>query len=375
MATRTGTFELYLHGGRAPYWLLSRMKRLARGILKVMAADYGVEGILYRISDPLWFQALACVLAFDWDSSGATTVTSAVLKSVSDELDIGMKVAGGKGVHSRKAPTEILAIGEEFNLSTRRIDELNYSSRMSAKVDNAAIQAGYQLYHHTMFISEKGDWAVVQQGFNPETKTARRYHWLSRGLESFVNEPHRGVVGQMTHSNVLNMTAEMSEECRKTCTDIVKMSPSKIRQHYLSIRSVDQPPLSRWVEGGFGSEAALHYRFIPENVNWKALEAAYELSPKDYEEVLAVRGVGPATVRGLALVAELIYGSKPSWRDPVRFSFAFGGKDGVPYPVNRRAMDEAIGKLREAVEAAEIGNKEKIDAIKRLKDFAPRSLA
>ena len=374
MASRTGVFELFLHGGKAPYWLLSRMKRLAKGILKVMADDYGVEEILGRLSDPLWFQALACVLAFDWDSSGTTTVTSAVLKSVSEEVDLGMKVAGGKGAHSRRAPADILAIGDEFNLSTQRVEELDYASRMSAKVDNTAIQAGYQLYHHTIFISERGDWTVVQQGFNSETRTARRYHWLSKGLKSFVEEPHRGLVGQMTHGNVLNMTASMSEDCRKTCTDIVKMKTTKVRQQYLSIRSVNQASLSQWVGESFGSEVCHHYGFIPENVNWKALEEAYELSPKDYEGVLAVKGIGPATVRGLALIAELIYGSKPSWRDPVRFSFAFGGKDGVPYPVNRRAMDEAIGRLRQAVEAAEIGNREKIEAIKRLRDFAPEAV-
>ncbi|MEM3736515.1 MAG: DUF763 domain-containing protein [Candidatus Bathyarchaeia archaeon] len=370
MAGRTGIFELSLHGGKAPHWLLSRMKGLAKGILKVMADDYGVEEILCRLSDPLWFQALACLLAFDWDSSGTTTVTSAVLKSILGEMDLGLRVAGGKGAYSRRTPVEILAIGEEFNLPHHRVAELSYASRMSAKVDNAAIQAGYQLYHHTIFISERGDWAVVQQGFNSEAKTARRYHWLSKELKGFVDEPHRGIVGQVIHGDVLDMTAKSSEECRKVCTDIAKMKTSNVRQQYLSIRSANQPSLNRWL--GVCPEPALHphYRFIPENVNWKALEEAYELSPNNFEEVLSVKGIGPATVRGLALMAELIYGSKPSWRDPVRFSFAFGGKDGVPYPVNRKAMDDAIIVLREAVEAAEIGNREKVDAIKRLRDFA-----
>jgi len=240
---------------------------------------------------------------------------------------------------------------------------------MAAKVDNTAIQAGYQIYHHCLFLSETGGWAVVQQGLNADTKTARRYHWLSRNVKSFVDEPHTGVVGQMTHEYVLDMTAHMSEECRKTCKDFANEDPRRTKRNYLSIRDSSQSSLSGWVEGRKELERISHYKFVPEKINWKALREAYELKPKSYEELLAVKGMGPSTIRGLALISELIYGAKPSWKDPVKFSFAFGGKDGIPYPVNRTAMDEAAQVLTEAVNAGKIGDKEKVGALKRLRCF------
>jgi hypothetical protein len=371
---RTGVMDLVLHGGSVPKWLLGRMVKLAKGIFTVIVDEFGVEEVLNRVSDPLFFQALSNVLGFDWDSSGSTTVTCGVLKEVFKQENLGIRIAGGKGEKSRKTLDDLKMIGEEFNISTRRLEELKYASRMTAKVDNTAIQAGYQIYHHTVFVSEKGSWAVVQQGLNLESKTARRYHWLSKTLKSFVEEPHTGISGERIHENVLDMTAKQSEECRKVCVDIVNESKEKLQKQYLALVKPNQTFLTDWSIQEIKLEKYPHYRLLPENVNWKALQEAYEIKPKNFEEILAVKGIGPATVRGLALVAEIIYGAKPSWEDPLKFSFAFGGKDGVPYPIRRKVMDKAISFLKEAVKAAEVGDKEKLEALKRLKAFAPKTL-
>jgi len=370
---KTGSMDLILHGGSVPSWLLKRMIGLAQEIFTVIVDEFGVEEVLTRLSDPLFFQACSNVLGFDWDSSGSTTVTCYVLKKVFDKVNLGIKVAGGKGEKSRKALEEIEIIGDEFNISTNKIEELKYASRMTAKVDNTAIQAGYQIYHHTVFVSEKGNWTVIQQGLNLESKTARRYHWLSKTLRSFVEEPHSGIIGQKIHQQVLDMTSRKSRECRKICVDLVNESEEKLRKQYMVLLKPNQTFLLESVKPKINLQHP-HYKLLPENVNWKALKEAYEVKPKNFEEFLALPGIGPSTIRGLALVAELIYGAKPSWEDPLKFSFAFGGKDGVPFPVRRKAMDTAIKILREAVEEAKIGNREKLEALKRLKNFAPKTL-
>ncbi|WP_309491833.1 DUF763 domain-containing protein [Candidatus Hecatella orcuttiae] len=360
---RSGVLELKLHYGTAPQWLVSRMVRLAKVIFRVMVDELGVEELLVRLSDPLFFQACSNVLGFDWDSSGSTTVTCGVLKDVFREEDLGIKAAGGKGEASKKTLEEIETLSEPLGLSTSRVEELKYASRMTAKVDSAAIQAGYQIYHHTLFMAEGGSWVVVQQGLNPATRTARRYHWQSRNLKSFVEEPHSGIWGEKVHKQVLDMTAQESGECRKTCRDLVVDNPDKTLRPYLVVA----PPSQQTLEGWLSSVAAAKfYRVYSGKVNWQALREAYEVKPKDFQEVLAVKGIGPATVRGLALVSQLIYGAKPSWKDPLRFSFAFGGKDGVPFPVRKRAMEKAAEYLKQAVEAAELGRKDKLDALKRL---------
>ncbi len=365
---RTGTMDLRLHYGGAPRWLLVRMINLAKQIFRIIESEQGPDEILRRISDPLFFQACSNVLGFDWDSSGSTTVTSCVLKKVFNDLDLGIKVAGGKGEHSKKAPDEIVMLNELFNLNSHSTDQMLYASRMTAKVDNAAIQAGYQLYHHSFFISESGEWAVVQQGLNFETNTARRYHWLSSELRSFIEEPHSGILGQKVHEKVLDMTSIKSDHCRKICTDLANTLPEKTQRQYLEILSPNMP--RDW--GGLRPESRQEYG-LPRKVNWKALKELYEIKPKNYEGLLSVKGIGPATVRGLALVSEIIYGVSPSWEDPLKFSYAFGGKDGVPFPVKRRSMDQAIEFLKNAVEASELGSKEKLDAFKRLRTFAPKT--
>jgi hypothetical protein len=219
--------ELRLHYGSAPRWLFERMIVLARGILRVMVYEFGTKEVLIRLSNPLFFQALSNVLGFDWDSSGSTTVTCGVLREALRKEDLGIHVAGGKGEASRRTINEVEVIGEKFNLPSWRIDKLKYASRIVAKVDNAAIQAGYQIYHHAMLIAEDGEWTVVQQGLNINEKTARRYHWLGEHVKSFVEEPHIGIIGDKVHSRVLDLTAKKIDECRKTCVDLVADNPLK----------------------------------------------------------------------------------------------------------------------------------------------------
>lgn len=369
---RTGTAELPLHYGKAPRWLTSRMKKLVREMVTIIVDEYGRNEFLRRVSDPFWFQALGCVLGYDWHSSGVTTVLTGVLKTVIQPEEHGLAVCGGKGRVSRRAPEEIMEAGEKFSLSTRHISSLQYASRISAKVDNAAIQAGYQLYHHAFFVAENGEWAVVQQGMCPKDRTARRYHWLSEHVENFVVEPHDAIVGEAKRNMVLNMTAKESAGCRRISVDLTKDKLGTIRQMLNSIRPVYQKSLKEWIPEAKWKEYAVDTLYLPRNINWEAVKKAYEFQPKNYEELLGIRGVGPATVRGLALISELIYGEKPSWRDPVRYSFAYGGKDDMPYPVNRKAMDQSIGILRNAVQNAKIGEKQRLKALQRLKHFVPR---
>lgn len=369
---RTGYADLALHGGRAPPWLVGRMEKLASAILTVIVDEYGVSKVLTRLSDPLWFQALSCGLAYDWDSSGTTTVVCGVLKTVLAKNKLGLVAAGGKGKRSLQALDELKKIGETYGFAGDKVEGFQYASRMTAKVDNSAIQAGYRLYHHTMFVSNDGEWAVVQQGMNPESRTARRFHWLSSRVRSYVSEPHEGIVGNIVHPNVLDMTAKDSEGCRRMCTDLAQESPVKLQRIYQSIRLHDQESLAKWLPIKPGPDYVVHYRLHPENMNWDALRRLYEHKPRNYEEVLAQRGVGPSTVKGLALVSQLIYGETPSWKDPVKYSFAFGGKDGVPFPVRRREYDQAIGILMEAVEAAKLGDRDKLAALHRLRTYADK---
>ena len=348
--------DLPLHRGSAPYWLVKRMKSLAHAIFELLVEEYGVSGVIEKLADPLWFQSLSCVLAYDWHSSGTTTVVCGVLKSVIDPEEFGIGIAGGKGKTSRNTPSEIEEIGTKLSLSDAKIEELKYASRLSAKVDNACIQDGYQLYHHTMVITEKGEWAVIQQGMNPHNRYARRYHWLSSAVKSY-EEPHQGIIG-LPHSHVLDMTARESRECREVSIDLVKgkdlrrlykelESDFRLKKGQRTLLNFNAPTVEEEALAPIPEQPGIFK--LPRRVNWDALRIAYENQPSDFEELLCVRGLGPATVRALALIAELIYGAKPSWRDPVKFSFAFGGKDGVPYPVDRRTMDETTEILRAVI--------------------------
>lgn len=369
---KTGYVILPLHYGHAPRWLTQRMKKLSNEIVKLMVDEYGAGEFLRRLSDPYWFQAFGCLLGFDWHSSGLTTVVTGVLKDTLTLDRHGVVVAGGKGRASKKTPMEIEALGEQLSLTTNRIEELKYASRMCAKVDTAAIQAGYPIYHHTFFITERGEWAVVQQGLCEADRTARRYHWLSQNLQNFIVEPHEAIVGDCVRPKALNMTAKEAEENRRVCVDLVRDNPhnliSSIRRLQASKESLD-----RWLGWKEPIEQLNYETFsMPRQLDWKLFKQLYDHQPTNYEELLAFKGVGPATVRALALVAELIYGSKACWRDPVKFSFAHGGKDGVPYPVNRRVMDESIKILREMVNASGVERVEKTAALQRLSRMAKR---
>ncbi|HVP15897.1 MAG TPA: DUF763 domain-containing protein [candidate division Zixibacteria bacterium] len=374
---RTGVARLPLHYGRAPRYLIVRMQKMAKEIVTTIVDEYGADEFLRRVSDPFWFQALGCVLGYDWHSSGVTTVVTGILKQAISSQQHSLAVCGGKGRASRKTPMEIGTVGEEFGFSDDDVEALRRASRMSAKVDNVAVQAGYQLYHHAFFIADDGKWAVVQQGMCPEDRTARRYHWLSDNVRSFVAEPHSAVVGDVKRDTVLDMTAEESEGSRKASVDVVKEEPRRLMRMLQSVRPEFQRPLGEWLprSGDNDLEAYPFYNLsMPRNINWETLREVYEFQPSNYEELLGFRGVGPATVRGLALVAEIIYGEKPSWKDPVKYSFAYGGKDGVPRPVDRRAMDESIQILRQAVQNAKIGDKEKMRSLQKLRRFVPDNM-
>jgi len=369
---RVGVTELPLHYGRAPMWLVNRMIGLAQAIATIIVENYGANEFLNRLANPFWFQSLGCCLGYDYHSSGVTTVLTGVLKSALTPTEHELAVAGGKGRASRRCPAEIDEMGRAFGWSDDEIEALRYASRMSAKVDNSAIQDGYPLYHHAFFASKEGRWVVIQQGMCTEDRSARRYHWRSDRIKGFVEEPHEAVACNVVREKVLNMTAGESDECRRTSVDLVNDGPRHLKRIFDSLRMRGQESLDRWLPQAY-RRGSFEVLSMPWNVNWRALEQAYEVQPRDYEGLLSVRGVGSSTVRGLAYVSELIYDRGPSWRDPVKYSFAYGGKDGVPRPVDRRAMDESIEFLREALEEAEIGRQEKLEAFKRLRRLASSS--
>ncbi len=358
---RTGIANLPLHPGHAPRWLFKRMVKLSGEIARIIILEFGTQELLRRLSDPYWFQAFSCVIGFDWHSSGTTTVTMGALKEAL-KPDDGIVVVGGKGKVSRKTPQEIVTMGDEMGIEPRKIEEIKYTSKMAAKVDNVLLQDGYNLYHHAMVIDEHGNWVVIQQGMNSQSRYARRYHWL-HGIKSYVNEPHSGIISDVIENRVLDLTAKESEDTRKATLDIVRDNPKKLKSTVIEVRDAKQKTLDEF--------AGMDILTMPWNINWKALFKVYEIQPKNYEEFISVEGVGPATVRALAYISEVIYGTKISWKDPVKYSFALGGKDGVPKPVDRRAYDESIEILQLTIEEAKLGKKEKMEMLKRLRRFVP----
>lgn len=361
------SINLPLHTGHAPAYLVRKMIRLSHAMSKVIIDQYGQMEFLRRLSDPLWFQAFGCVLGFDWHSSGVTTVVSGVLKQALKPHIHGLSMAGGKGKKSTSAKTEIPLLAESSGLSSAKIDSLLHASRMAAKVDSAAVQDGYSLYHHVILFDERGNWAVVQQGMNPRSKMARRYHWLSGDIPNFVREPHTGIISDTKNSSVLDMTALQSEENQKVCVDLVNSDTNSLKSsvYRLIAKSTLDPWLGSDMVGASGYE-------MPRRLDWGLFRHIYEIQPSNYEELLSMRGLGGATVRALSLVAELMYGAKASWSDPVKYSFAHGGKDGVPYPVARKVYDESIRFLDGAIEGSEIEREERTDALKKLANFSER---
>jgi len=346
---KSGIADLPLHSGRAPRWLFERMVELADAITEVIVMEYGEEEFLRRISDPFWFQAFSCVLGFDWHSSGTTTTTTGALKVALKPEKHGIAVCGGKGKVALKTPEEIKMLPMDVDH-----EELIRISRMTTKVDNSCVQDGYSLYHHTIFVTEDGKWAVVQQGMG--NSYARRYHWLSENVRSFVETPHTGILAEKFEDRVLDMTSKENEEIRKASVDVVRDLPSVLRE----VKSLRMPPHHELRETDL-SERAL-----------KVLAKIHELQPSSYEELVSLRGAGPKTIRSLALISSLIYGEEISWKDPAKYSYAHGGKDGTPYPVDRRNMKRSAEILRRAIEESRAGNKEKILALKRLSEFTRR---
>jgi hypothetical protein len=353
---KTGTAHLPLHTGKAPPWLFNRMTKLAREIVLVLLSDFDSLELLRRLSDPFWFQALGCVLGFDWHSSGlTTTVCGAIKEGIRGmEHEIGFFVGGGKGRTSRKTPDEIVSVG---HLLTADPAALVYASRMSAKVDSAAVQDGYQLYHHVFFFNREGKWAVVQQGMNEQTRYARRYHWLGIETVNFVCEPHQAICCD-SRGETLNLVAREGEQNRSACATLALDQPDTILREIKKLESLDLP----------ARHQVLQAEIKQDNLH-RILLKTYERQPENFETLLSLRGVGPKTLRALSLLSELIYGARPSFRDPARFSYAHGGKDGYPYPVNRDVYDSSISFLKEIVNAAKIGESEKKNSFRRLATF------
>ncbi len=358
----SGTADLPLHSGKVPAWLMARMKSMASAITRVIVEDYGRRELLRRLGDPYWFQSFGCVLGFDWHSSGLTTTVTGALREVLKLDEHGVAVAGGKGALSRRIPGEITRMKLDEDLTAKIVK----ASRLTAKVDNAVLQDGYAIYHHIIAFTEDGEWAVIQQGMNAELQYARRYHWLDEKVGSFVVEPHSGIASERKEPLVLNMTARESEEARKTSVDLISENPNKlVRLINLAINR--QETLTAWIGGEreILKNVPSHLE-MPRRIDWRAVKKAHDLKPKDYEELIEIRGIGPSTLRALALISALVYGVRIDWRDPVKFTFAVGGKDGVPYPVSRRTYDRAISFMQQVLEEAELGREEKKAALKRL---------
>jgi hypothetical protein len=350
---RKGTADLPLHYGKVPRWLFQRMALLAREVSLAVVAEFGVQEMLRRLADPFWFQSFGCVLGFDWHSSGVTTTVCGALKVGLKDVqhELGLYVAGGKGGTSRRTPQEIEAQGKRLNVDPA---QLIYASRMSAKVDSSALQDGYQIYHHAFFFDPGGHWCVVQQGINVDERYARRYHWLSDGLRDFVVEPHKAICCDR-RGETLNMIAQESEEARSASAVLAREMPGKLVMELQRLRELELPSRHQvWL-------ADVH----PTRLE-KVFLSTYEHQPRNFEALLGLKGVGPKTIRALSLLSEIVYGAQVSTRDPARFSFAHGGKDGFPFPVDRTTYDRSIETLRMAIRQAKLGRRDKLDAFKRL---------
>jgi len=352
---RTGIANLPLHYGKVPPWLFGRMCQLAREITIVTITEFGTEEMLRRLSDPFWFQAFGCVLGYDWHSSGVTTTVCGAMKEGMRglERELGLFVAGGKGRTSRKTPAEIENTGHLLKVNP---SSLIYASRMSAKVDNSALQDSYQLYHHSFFFTKDGSWAVIQQGMNEVNRYARRYHWLGEKVSDFVCEPEAAICSQ-ARGETLNLVAMESAKVREVIAQVAaEEKPDKIVGQLNRLKTLNLP------RRPYISLEDIH----PDRLS-KIFLTAYEHKPENFESLLALEGVGAKTLRALSLISELVYETPVSLRDPASYSFAHGGKDGYPYPVDRKTYDSSIQFLTQAVEKAKIGDREKLEAFRRLR--------
>ncbi|PMQ01900.1 MAG: hypothetical protein CBR30_02600 [Dictyoglomus sp. NZ13-RE01] len=347
--------DLPLHSGKAPYWLFQRMKKLAREIILLFYIENRISDFIRNLSDPYWFQALGCVLGFDWHSSGLTTTTGGALKEGLGELskELGLFIVGGKGKTALNTPDEIKSLADSIGFDPNPWITL---SRLVARIDNNALQDGYQLYHHLLIFTKDGAWCVIQQGMNEKNNYARRYHWLGEEVVSFIEDPHKAICTQKFENNVLNLVAKESKSAQEVILNIVKENPKSVIKTYEKIsNSLILPP----------HHSITTKEIKPENLKTIILKT-YENPPKDFQELILYEGVGAKTLRALALISELVYGTPPSFKDPARFSFAHGGKDGIPYPVDKRTYDKSIEILEKAIKKAKLGKREEIDALKKL---------
>lgn len=357
-----GIATFTLDYGKCPKWLFDRMVLLSKRMIYAIVAEEGPDEFVKRISDPVWFQSLGTVLAFDWNASGLTTILTAALKEAirGSEQDLGIFICGGKGKTSRKTPDEILRWAERINLAEKNAMSLVYNSKMAAKVDSSLIQDGFQIYHHSFFFTKNGAWTVVQQGMNTQALSARRYHWYSKDLKDLIQEPHSGITSDVRLDSTLNLTADESDKNRIMGVDLTSQSFNTLMKDIRLLRKY-YTPLSQTIELADGKKQLTLLNLENKEFDWhpvvnedfskskyleKILYRLCDQKPDSYEKLLATSGVGPKTIRALALVAEVIYGAKPSYEDPARYSFAHGGKDATPYPVDKTTYDQTIDKLR-----------------------------
>ncbi|WP_431673519.1 DUF763 domain-containing protein [Rhizobium leguminosarum] len=372
MSQRAGSADLPLHGGRVPYWLGDRMTRLGTLITEAIVHHYGRDEFLRRLAHPFWFQSFGAVMGMDWHSSGITTsVLGALKRGLKPRAgELGLHVCGGRGAHSRKTPQELVSIGERVDLDG---EGLATTSRLIAKVDSAALQDGFDLYLHGFIVADDGHWVVVQQGMNGDKRQARRYHWLSEGLESFVDSPHAAIEGR-SQGEIVNLADRRAERSRRGQLDllatlgpdrIIREAAALLRAEAPAPEPAEQPMLPHLI-------MPAHHDVRESDVNMRRLHgnlaAAADRGPADFEELLLVPGVGARTVKALAMVAEIVHGAPCRFSDPARFSIAHGGKDRHPFPVPLKVYDETIAVMKSAVQKGRLGREEELQALKRLDD-------
>jgi uncharacterized protein len=364
MARRTGSADLPLHGGRVPAWLGQRMSALGAIICQAIVHHYGRDEFLRRLSHPFWFQSFGAVMGMDWHSSGITTSVIGALKRGLAPLsgELGIHVCGGRGKHSRRTPDELAALGDRIGFDAAA---LTRASRLVAKVDSAAVQDGFDLYLHGFFVTDDGRWTVVQQGMNGDKRQARRYHWHSADLTSFVEEPHTAIDGP-SQGSIINLTDRRADASRSALLDLLAtLGPDRIVEELaaMSEEASPQPHLPHLV-------MPAHHDVRSSDVFTRRLHgtlaAAAERGPVDFPDLLLTPGVGARTVQSLAMVAEVVHGAPYRFQDPARFSLAHGGKDRHPYPVPIKVYDETIRVLKSAVQTAKLGRDEEMQALKRL---------
>ena len=377
----TGFADLPLHAGHVPPWLLKYMMRLGRAVLEVMLIELGPTEVLRRLSNPLWFQAFNNIIGMDWDSSGSTTVTTAVIKQALKDLGADVRVAGGKGRASLKTPQELETISNDLGIPTSLSKSLIRISRLGAKVDNDLIQDGFQLYHHAVVVDSRGEWVIIQQGMDVGKGFARRYHLAWFASRNITLEPHSGVASDRS-CKPLNLTSEGSLKSRGVIIDLMNESPRKVFRELAVVNAYLKGQRTLFGEPVSPPREIIripYYRPVRLTSEMlRALESVYEVKPSGFDEALMVRGIGPEVLRALALISELIYREPPSLKDPVthpfspfKYSYAVGGKDGVPYPVRRDVVESVINELSRMIDDAKLGAKERLRAFRALKALSP----